>query len=100
MADRSGEFPRSLYVEDVALVQDRDSHRQGGFADVYRGTRGVESIAIKKPRTMDYSHIAHKVWVYCVHIIKHIYIFFRRNCAAKLWFGVTCNIQTFCRSLV
>jgi serine/threonine protein kinase len=61
LADRSGQMPQSLLVEDVIFDEDRHHHRQGGFADVYRGWKAGESIAIKKPRVLGKADVAHKV---------------------------------------
>jgi hypothetical protein len=55
-------LPQSLYVEDVTLVPDPQYHRQGGHADVYKGSNkdGIP-IAVKKPRLMGNRQVSHKV---------------------------------------
>jgi hypothetical protein len=40
-----------MRLEDVDLIPDRLSHRQGGFADVYQGMRNGQLLAVKKPRS-------------------------------------------------
>jgi hypothetical protein len=63
LADRSGQLPRSLFLDDLVVIQDRQHHRQGGYADVYRGSRAGASIAIKKPRIIGRTDTAYKVKV-------------------------------------
>jgi hypothetical protein len=61
LTDRSDQLPRSLFVEDVELLPNRHFHRQGGYANVYRGARTGEAIAVKKPRLVDHDEFDHKV---------------------------------------
>jgi hypothetical protein len=62
LADRSGQFPRYMHLEDVKLVPDRQFHRHGGFADVYQGIHNGQLIAVKKPRLLGDLEIAQKVF--------------------------------------
>jgi hypothetical protein len=50
-----------MHLENVELVRDSRFHRQGGFADVYRGILDGQLVAIKKPRSVDDAEIAQKV---------------------------------------
>jgi hypothetical protein len=61
LAERSGQLPRSLLVEDVEIDRDRQNHRHGGFADVYKGWHAGQAVAIKKPRVVGGAEAAHKV---------------------------------------
>jgi hypothetical protein len=62
LADKSGKLPPSLYVENIVRDQDPNFHRQGGYADVYRGLRAGDLVAIKKPRILGVTDmpVAHK----------------------------------------
>jgi serine/threonine protein kinase len=84
LADRSGQLPPSLFVEDVVLIQDRQYHRQGGYADVYRGSRAGESVAVKKPRVVGRADMAHKVKLLIFTIINSRTEFPQKLCREAL----------------
>jgi hypothetical protein len=61
IADKSGQLPRSLYVENVSLPQNHQFHGEGGYAVVYKAFHIDAFIAIKKPHLIGGSELAHKV---------------------------------------
>jgi hypothetical protein len=97
IADRSGHLPRSLYVEDIESLQDHQSHGQGGYADVYKAFHNDEFIAIKRPRLIGGSELAHKVECHSCIVAESNNLSFR-GYAVRHWSGVSSNIQIFCRS--
>jgi hypothetical protein len=62
LAHRSGQLPRSLFVEDL-ILEETESNRCGGFGDVYRGTVGRRPVAVKKPRVVGGKSLAHQVGI-------------------------------------
>jgi hypothetical protein len=51
LASASRKFPSSLFVVGVDIGTSRDPLAQGGFADVFRGMYGDQTVALKRPRT-------------------------------------------------
>jgi hypothetical protein len=53
LASRSGEIPRSLFIEDAKLENPQYPYTGGAFADVYRGTWDGKRVAVKRLRVME-----------------------------------------------
>jgi hypothetical protein len=66
IADRSGHFPSSLFLEGVARTLE---HQQlcGGFADVHQGRHSGDLVAIKMPRALTGDETDRKVTAFLAY---------------------------------